>query len=178
MKKFLSIAMILVMMLSLSLSAAAATQLDNSTGVTGPLTGDVEISINPLDDPEIPGDDSVVYAVELVWQSLEFTYTGKWDPEEVAYTGTWDKTSANIDVTNSSNKAVDIDAYFGDTPNTTVAESNGVRATLANFDFRLNAASDMGVAQTKAITVSVNGAPKVTTGFTLATVNVLISTVD
>lgn len=174
MKKILSLALAIAMLFALSVPAIAAEAVTNITGNT---TGDVEVVIVPENDPETPGDESVTYAVSLVWDSMEFTYTGTWDPEELAYTGSWDKTSANITVTNSSNAAVDVDAYF-DTLGTAAKTTSGVTATLTNYDFRLNAASDTGVATTKAITVSVTGAPKVTSGFSVGTVTVAISTVD
>lgn len=174
MKKIISFVLATLMLVSLALPVVAASSV---TGVTGDTSGDVEIQINNADDPSTPGDESTIYAVALSWETMVFTYTGTWDAEALAYKGDWDKETANITVTNSSNAPVDVDAYF-DTLNTASKTSNGVTATLTNYDFQLASAAAAGVATTGAIEVIVTGAPKVTTGFSVGTVTVAISTVD
>ncbi len=174
MKKIVSIVLAALMLVALALPAIAAEPV---TGITGATTGDVEVLIVPKDDPSTPGDEGTTYAVALQWETLVFTYTGTWDAEELAYTGSWDKSSAKITVTNSSNAAVDVDAYF-DTLNNVSMTANGVTAELTHYDFRLNSAAANGTKTSGDITVSVSGAPKVTSGFTVGTVTVAISTVD
>ena len=176
MKKIISILLATLMLVSLALPVVAASSITGNS-VSGPTTGDVEIAIKKNDDPSTPGDEGTTYLVKLEWETMKFTYTGTWDAEELAYTGAWDKTTANITVTNSSNAAVDVDAYF-DTLGTASKTSNGVTATLTHYDFQLASAAVAGVKTTGAISVSVTGAPKVTTGFSVGTVTVAISTVD
>ena len=176
MKKIISIALAAIMLVALAVPAFAAEAI--TSGISGGTTGNVEVIINEKDDPSTPGDEGTTYSVNIGWNSLKFTYTGTWDAEELAYTGTWDKNNETIVVTNSSNAAVDVDAHFGDTKGTVTSEANGVTATLSTYDFRLNSAADAGQATSNTITVSVTGAPKVSTGFTVGTITVALSTVD
>ena len=76
MKKIISFVLATLMLVSLALPVVAASSI---TGVTGPTSGDVEITINKADDPETPGDEGTTYAVALSWQTMTFTYTGIWD---------------------------------------------------------------------------------------------------
>ena len=176
MKKIISFALVALLMIAMACNVTAA-ELTTATGISGNTSGDVEIAIVPKDDPATPGDEGTTYSVAIAWETMKFTYTGTWDPEELAFTGTWDKTSANITVTNSSNAAVNVDAYF-DTLGTTSATQNGVTANLTHYDFLLNSAADNGSAQSGNITVSIIGAPEVSGGFKVGTVTVAISTVD
>ena len=68
-------------------------------------TRDVTVTIQPI---------RTIYNVEVVWDSLDFTYNlGEWNPSDHAYNGgSWYKREANIVVKNHSNADVAVDANF------------------------------------------------------------------
>ena len=103
MKKFLAISLALVMVFALSVTCLAA----RITELPGSETTDVKVTYT--DGAAAPA----TYAVDVAWESLSFTYVQsaqKWDAEnhvEVdAGTSAWVDDTAEITVTNHSNRAV------------------------------------------------------------------------
>lgn len=166
MKKLLATALVLVLMLSL---AATAFAVGDGGSEEQPVTVIVDQS-----------NVTTVYSVDIVWESLNFTYklgAGTWDPNSHTVTGgspQWDKTSAGITVTNHSNAAVSISAAF---TSGTTASKNNVKATLANHTFSLDAGqlNQHATADNDRITVSVEGTPSVEGTFDIDNVKVTVS---
>ena len=162
--------MTFIMIIVMATSSFAATGVDNG----GSETGDVNVII----DKE---NVDIVYSVDIVWESLEFTYSlgnGTWDPETHTVTGgsaDWNNSEAKITVTNHSNAAVDIKAVFED--ETTTASKNEVTATLSNNDFQLAAGklNDPDGAAKAQTTVTVSGTPSTEDTFTVGTITVTVS---
>ena len=79
-----------------------------------------------------------IYSVDIVWQSMEFTYTaaseGTWDPETHAYTNkqnaSWSFANNKITVTNHSN--TEVKATFSYTPATNYSAVNGTFVGVDN----------------------------------------------
>lgn len=170
MKKLIAFALaaLLATLFCVSVFAEAVDPAD----ITGGTTGDVTIKVQVTDpsDPSVPPvDPSKVYAVNLTWESLLFTYSGAvvWNETERYYEGgTWDNANGDIIVTNNSNAAVGVSATID------TATKNGVTAVLDNATFDL-ASAEGGVADSETIVVSVSGNPNVAE-FTLGTVTVAI----
>ena len=120
MKKLITLAMTFIMIIVMATSSFAETVADG-----GSVTEDVDVIINK-------NEVQTVYSVDIVWDSLEFTYNlgnGRWDPTDHTVEGGsagWNIDSAKITVTNHSNAAVNIEAAFADEP--TTATVNGVTA--------------------------------------------------
>lgn len=125
MKKVISMILALVLVLSMSITAFAA----ESHEVKGNNLGVVE--------------GGTVYAVDIAWGSMEFTYevpADVWNGEEHKYettAGTWTCASgANvITVTNRSNAAVNVSV-------TTNVIVSGITASAANGSFTLGSAAE------------------------------------
>ena len=170
MKKLIAFA--LAALLATIFCVSAFAEAVDPSDITGGTTGDVTIKVQVTDpeDPENPVDPSKVYAVNLSWESLLFTYSGNavvWNETERYYEGgTWDNTNGDITVTNNSNAAVGVSATID------TVTKNGVTAAIANPIFDL-ASAEGGVADSDVITVSVSGNPNVAE-FTLGTVTVAI----
>ena len=172
MKKLITLAMTFIMIIVMATSSFARTAENIGNG--GSDTENVDVII----DKENVG---IVYSVDIVWDSLDFTYSlgeGIWDPETHTVTGgspSWDKTSAKITVTNHSNAAVNIEAVFAD--DQTTATQNEVTATLTNNTFNLAAGklNDYAGAANAQTTVTIDGIPSVEDAFTVGTITVTVS---
>ena len=94
-----------------------------------------------------------IYSVDIVWESMEFTYTaaseGTWDPETHAYTNkqnaSWSFANNKITVTNHSN--TEVKATFSYTPATNYSAVNGAfvdvdKNPIHNATLTLNSAVD------------------------------------
>lgn len=131
MKKFLSLALVLVMALTLSLNVFAEEILGGANGSAElPSTsGNIPVSV-VLDSSEA----STLYKIDIQWESLQFTYTEtkSYDVNTHVTTpsGSWNETSANITVYNHSNAPV-----FA-TPSITEVQDNGsgIAASLNTTD--------------------------------------------
>ena len=104
MKKFLSIALVVLMMLACAVTVSAA----NNTTITGPAGGSYDATINVT-----AGTAATVYHVYIVWEDLNFTYSAMtWDPETHTYKagagGAWTPASATVKVENHSNTDVTV----------------------------------------------------------------------
>lgn len=106
MKKILSLVLALALVMSLGITAfAAEINGDNSKDVTA--------------NYQAGEASQKVYLVDIVWGSLEFTYTdaseGTWDPETHTYTGTseakwsYSEGANKVEVTNHSNAEVTVE---------------------------------------------------------------------
>ena len=109
MKKTLSIILALVMALSLSVTAFAATN-DGTSGT--------DITVNGTYVPGTTGAEQI--SVDIVWDAMDFTYTGSsqgtWNPATHAYDGAtaggWSDNTPGITVKNHSNVAVNATLGF------------------------------------------------------------------
>ena len=109
MKKTLSIILALVMALSLSVTAFAATN-DGTSGT--------DITVNGTYVPGTTGAEQI--SVDIVWDAMDFTYTGAsqgtWNPATHAYDGAtaggWSDNTPGITVKNHSNVAVNATLDF------------------------------------------------------------------
>lgn len=108
MKKFLAISLALVLTLALTVTAfAAATPVELTDG-EGSATGTITVNYAAA-----PSDSTPVYAVDVEFGALTFTYTpagtGVWSPEDHAYAtvdATWAASGNTVTVTNHSNAAM------------------------------------------------------------------------
>ncbi len=175
MKKFLSLALVLVMALTLSLNVFADETLGGANGsATLPSSsGDIPVSV-VLDS----SDASTLYKIDIQWESLQFTYT-----ETKAYdvnthvttpSGSWNDTSANITVYNHSNATV-----FA-TPSITAVQDNGsgIAASLNTTDkTEIGSAAgitDMNLTPKATFTVSIED-KRPDTSTTIANVRIALS---
>lgn len=80
-----------------------------------PITDKGGYDSRPVTGTYVQGSGDAVYSVDVVWDSMEFTYTaageGTWNPVDHTYDGQgedpgWSSTSNTITVTNHSNQAV------------------------------------------------------------------------
>ena len=109
MKKTLSIILALVMALSLSVTAFAATN-DGTSGT--------DITVNGTYVPGTTGAEQI--SVDIVWDAMDFTYTGAsqgtWNPATHTYDGAtaggWSDNTPGITVKNHSNVAVNATLGF------------------------------------------------------------------
>lgn len=178
MKKLMTVFLALALTAGMTTGVFAAEQQNPIKALGNYDEKDVNIKITTT------GSKTDVYSVNVEWDALEFTYSfhgsETWDPETHTYTasetGNWDKTSANIKVTNHSNKKVKIDSSFVGV-NGTSATVNGVTAQLMDGSFELAAGveGEPLTADNKTIKVNISGTPTKTTEFKLDTVRVTVS---
>lgn len=162
------VAMILALALVMSLSVTAfASDLGGSKDVTAKY--------------EKTENEETIYAVDIAWGDLSFTYSENtektWNPNTHTYDtvteGEWDKTEAAIKVTNHSNAAVDVTMAI-----TPVADT-GLEVTLTGGNATL-AAGEVGNVDGAASvtgTVKISGTPNNTVteaGIKVASVTVTI----
>ena len=117
-KRIIAIVIAAVLLLSVTPFALAAS-VTMTSGV-GSANKAVEVKVinlkddgNVPDDPTDPTDPSYVYSVDVTWESLQFTYKGRWDAAAGDYEagGQWSKdgttwaatANSNVTVTNHSN---------------------------------------------------------------------------
>ena len=111
------------------------TNNDASTNITDANGSD---SRNVYVTYQAGASSPTIYSVDIVWQSMEFTYTaaseGTWDPETHAYTNkqnaSWSYANNKITVTNHSN--TEVKATFSYTPATNYSAVNGTFVGVDN----------------------------------------------
>ena len=102
---------------------------------------------------------ATIYSVDIVWESMEFTYTsaseGTWDPSTHAFTdkesASWSFENNRITVTNHSN--TEVNATFSYTPDTSFIAVNGTFVGVDNkalTDATLTLSSAVGSTRDKA----------------------------
>ncbi len=114
MKKFLTLALVLVMALTLSVSVFA---VDIVGGESGSSTLGNPDNIEAVITVE-KGEAEKVYRVDIAWENMNFTYAQEydieWDPARLEYTDTveasWSHKQATITITNRSNADVTVSA--------------------------------------------------------------------
>ena len=155
MKKILSLALVAALLAAFCLTAFAGTITALPDSETGTVHVSVKYTGTDPENPEPPVDPETVYAVELTWDSLIFTYEGavEWDEENLKYTnGTWNNENGDIVVENRSNAGINVATGID---NETL---NGATAAIANGNFSLGSAEG-GTAPTGAIDITVSGNP-------------------
>ena len=161
MKKIISIVLAAVMLFAMSLTVMA-------TDVPGSETQNVYINVN---------SGEAVYSVNITWGDTTFSYTSAgWSPVTLSYTGGWDKTEAKINVENRSDAPVNVAIALDN------ATKNGVTAALSTTGFQLGSAAEVGAVvagkgPNQDVTVTITGAPTVTTNFELGKITVSLSKV-
>ena len=115
MKKILATILALTLIVGMSIPAFAAEE----TFKTLPGTATIEVNGKYVKTSNYT-DNTAVYAVDIEWTAIEFTYTVAadtytWDAEALDYvktstgtTGTWSGADVDIDITNRSNAAVTV----------------------------------------------------------------------
>lgn len=175
MKKLLVLSLAIVMMFAMATTSFAAI-----TAADGSETADVTAKYKAG-----ATDGEIVYSVNVTFDNMTFTYTGKgaskWDPEshsypEVAAEG-WDKTEANIKVTNHSNASVAVTVSY-----TESANAGDVDGAISNGTFTLATAVETTVenapTNTAKLTISGTPAESATAGVVVGTVTVAIAAVQ
>ena len=175
MKSFFSILIALALVLSMSVPAFAAEGSVNGQGL-GEQTIDVTAKYQP-------GGTEPVYSVDIMWESMTFTYTDSgvkvWNPSTHTYSvstsGEWDKTTADIVVTNHSNVDVAVAVTYASAQQDTGISgriTGGSKTLAAGQENKPNEADSM----TAALTIS--GKPNSTvteTGVNIGTITIKIS---
>ena len=155
MRRIVETVLVWIMIMSLGVSAYAAGTVGRNDSQNIDVTAKYEASLNT----------PAVYSVDIVWDSMVFTYseTGSmvWNPEthtyEEQFSGGWDKETADITVTNHSNVDVNVSfAYAGD-------ETFGVTASLSGAEMPVKLAAgvegDVAGAASTVATLTVSGKP-------------------
>ena len=115
MKKFLTLALVLVMALTLSVSVFAASESVGGTNGLATLNQPSDISATVGVTTETA---TTVYRVDIEWNNMDFQYSAAyntgWDPANLVYKETagneWSHTEATIKITNRSNADVTVSA--------------------------------------------------------------------
>ena len=122
-------------------------------------------STNPVTGTYVPGATAAtVYAVDVTFGSMEFTYTaasqGEWDPDDLDYTGataaawTCAENANKVTVANRSNTAVAVAVTYA-----AATGFEGITGTVANGTFTLASAVGKTAAtlDSKAATLTLAG---------------------
>ena len=152
MKKILSIILALAMALSMSVTAFAATN-DGTSGT--------DITVNGTYVPGTTGAEQI--SVDIVWDAMDFTYTGAsqgtWNPATHAYDGAtaggWSDNTPGITVKNHSNVAV----------NATLGFKADVAGVVGTFTETSGTANDKVLELATAEGTEVSAAPTATANF-------------
>ena len=153
MKKTLSIILALVLALSLSVTAFAAE--NNGTSST-------DITVNGTYIPSTSSADETI-SVDIVWDAMDFTYTGAsqgtWNPATHTYDGAteggWSDNTPAVTVTNHSNVAV----------NATLGFTADVAGVVGTFTEASGTANDGVLELATADGTTVENAPTATANF-------------
>ena len=153
MKKTLSIILALVLALSLSVTAFAAE--NNGTSST-------DITVNGTYIPNTSSADETI-SVDIVWEAMDFTYTGAsqgtWNPATHTYDGAteggWSDNTPAVTVTNHSNVAV----------NATLGFTADVAGVVGTFTEASGTANDGVLELATADGTTVENAPTATANF-------------
>lgn len=114
MKKFFKSTLAVAMVMSMGCTAFAADSPITGVGAESK-TIDVMGKYDASQGPD--GTSNEVISVDIAWENLTFTFTGKWDPDEHTYgSGNGWKTDekGQITVKNHSNVAVEAALSFAD----------------------------------------------------------------
>lgn len=181
MKKLVAILTAVVMAALLVVPSFAATSI---TVLPGSDNKDVIVNVLDNNDEQL----TVVYKVDVEWESLEFTFnfdgsktevlwnpdTHQYEKDGAAATGTWDRTTAKVTVKNHSNADVKATALFDTAKSSTKL---GVTATIAEDEQTIANAEGTAVADAPKAeyTVTVTGTPTTMNQFTVDTITVSIA---
>ena len=173
MKKMISLLAAAALVCTMSTTAFAADQTGVNTG---------EYSNNVKGTYQAGSASATVYSVNIIWDSLEFTYTaageGTWNPATHKYDGgseaSWSG-SKNITVTNHSNAAVKATASFQAN-----SSYEAVSMTFGNNGQQINSAVDTAYDQAPNLTISVtpSGDLPADTNGTIGSVKLTIAAVE
>jgi len=177
MKKFFAISLALVMVLALSVTCFAA-YTPTMDALADTATKDVTVTY------VAGGTSAEIYAVDVVFDDMSFTYTaaseGTWDPSTHTYkdidAAEWNKTSAAITVTNHSNVAIDVTVSYEKADGYTGA----VAPSITNGEFELaraTAGSEFAAAPTATATLNIGAGVPVSgnENLTIGTITVAIA---
>ncbi len=173
MKKFFIATLAFVLLASITVTAfAAETELTDANK-----SEEIDVNVNYQDGTQTP----TVYSVDVVWDSMTFTYnasgTKVWDATTHSYmdntNGVWANDSADVTVTNHSNADVNVTVTY------TEVGASGVNGVISNGDFSITSAVDKAVDDatlTKTATLTVSGVPvdKSANNLKIGTVTVVI----
>ena len=177
MKKFFALALALVLTCALAVTCFAE-YTPTMDALTDSATNDVKVTY------VAGGTSAEIYAVDVVFDEMNFTYTaaseGTWDPETHTYKNIeeakWNKTSAAIKVTNHSNVALDVTVTYAKA----ATYEGAVTPTISNGEFELaraTAGSEFAAAPTATATLNIGAGVPVSgnTNLTIGTVTVAIA---
>ena len=158
MKKMFALVLAIVLVMAMGVNAMAADVTQNG----GSSTGNVTVNVKPYE-----GDD--VFAVNINWESLVFTYTPTgWDDSTLKYTGTWDKQDGTITIENHSNVKIKATPYAPVDTDT----DDGVTFRLSSLD---PLTLDIGDGGSYTVSlVAPNLMAKTNTSYSAATIKIVI----
>ena len=166
MKKFLTLALVLVMALTLSVSVFAADIVGGESGSSTLGTPDDIEAVITVEK----GEAAKVYRVDIAWENMNFTYAQEydidWDPARLEYTDTveasWSHKQATITITNRSNDDVTVSAeatpgeanvnYTFDGTETLLTRADVAGATDTTYTFKIT--DEQGPTQTGTSTIA------------------------
>lgn len=177
---------LLVILLALSLLVALSVPVF----AIGSESGNVDVLIDSdgdgtPDSEENPSDidpASRVYSVNVTWESLDFMFSGTWNPEKAEYEGAWMTNNGEgwtadnaqtITVENRSNVSVSVSATMDTTEKYGVSASLSANASGTELGSAAEADAVVnGVGPSVDFTVTVEGNPTVSDGFTVGQITV------